>query len=167
MNIPVNELRGRLNELPKDKEIIVYCQVGLRAYLAARILEQNGFQSVKNLSGGYKTFQMVTKERDRLTSEKSQTEVASVAFLERAEIEIQEEKQEMTDIFKVNACGLQCPGPILQLFNKMQQLNDGEVLEIIASDPGFANDVEAWCSRTGNTLIKLEREPGKDYRPDS
>ncbi|HEX3044797.1 MAG TPA: FAD-dependent oxidoreductase, partial [Bacillota bacterium] len=170
VNIPVNELRGRLTELPKDKEIIVYCQIGLRAYLAARILQQNGFQSVKNLSGGYKTFQAVTKERDRLTRETSQSEVVGVALAPSAaftqsaafsEIEHQEEKPDMADVLKVNACGLQCPGPILQLFNKMQQLNHGEVLEIVASDPGFANDVEAWCSRTGNTLIKLEQEPGK------
>ncbi|MDD5675807.1 MAG: FAD-dependent oxidoreductase [Chitinivibrionales bacterium] len=53
--IPVDELRGRLNELDKSKEIMIYCQVGLRAYLATRMLMQNGFR-VKNLSGGYKTY---------------------------------------------------------------------------------------------------------------
>jgi NADPH-dependent 2,4-dienoyl-CoA reductase/sulfur reductase-like enzyme/rhodanese-related sulfurtransferase len=53
--IPIDELRARLNELNIEKEILVYCQVGLRGYLATRILAQHGFH-VKNLSGGYKTF---------------------------------------------------------------------------------------------------------------
>jgi len=55
INIPVDELRGRLYELPKDKELLVSCQVGLRGYLACRILKQNGFKC-RNLSGGYKTY---------------------------------------------------------------------------------------------------------------
>jgi NADPH-dependent 2,4-dienoyl-CoA reductase/sulfur reductase-like enzyme/rhodanese-related sulfurtransferase len=53
--IPIDELRARLNELNIEKEILVYCQVGLRGYLATRILMQLGFH-VRNLSGGYKTF---------------------------------------------------------------------------------------------------------------
>jgi NADPH-dependent 2,4-dienoyl-CoA reductase/sulfur reductase-like enzyme/rhodanese-related sulfurtransferase len=56
INIPVDQLRSHLNELPKDKELLVFCQVGLRGYIACRILSQNGF-SCRNLSGGYKTFQ--------------------------------------------------------------------------------------------------------------
>lgn len=55
INIPVDELRTRLQELPKDKEIAVYCQVGQRGYLATRILQQAGLP-VANLSGGYKTY---------------------------------------------------------------------------------------------------------------
>ncbi|NPV26092.1 MAG: pyridine nucleotide-disulfide oxidoreductase family protein [Firmicutes bacterium] len=56
INIPVDELRERLGELPRDKEIIVFCQVGLRAYIATRILRQHGFKRVKNLSGGWMTY---------------------------------------------------------------------------------------------------------------
>jgi NADPH-dependent 2,4-dienoyl-CoA reductase/sulfur reductase-like enzyme/peroxiredoxin family protein/rhodanese-related sulfurtransferase/TusA-related sulfurtransferase len=160
VNIPLHELRSRLAELPKAREIVVNCQVGLRAYIAARILTQNGFPSVKNLSGGYKTLQIVRKEMELLSLSQHPTPPGTMdtAFTSN---ETEELKSEMSDIIKVNACGLQCPGPILQLFNRMQQLNEGEVLEIAASDPGFANDVEAWCSRTGNTLIKLERDPGR------
>ncbi|MDF0535805.1 FAD-dependent oxidoreductase [Shewanella sp. A32] len=57
VNIPVDQLRQRMNELPKDKEILVACQVGLRGHVAYRMLQQNGF-NVRNLTGGYKTFQM-------------------------------------------------------------------------------------------------------------
>ena len=58
-NIPLNSLRDRLDELPRDGRITVYCAAGLRAYLACRILSQNGFPEVYNLSGGYKTYAFV------------------------------------------------------------------------------------------------------------
>ena len=59
INIPVDELRDRLRELPTGKRIIVYCQVGLRGYVAERILRQRGFNAC-NLIGGYKTYQIAT-----------------------------------------------------------------------------------------------------------
>jgi rhodanese-related sulfurtransferase len=55
VNIPVDELRRRLHELPRDREIAVYCQVGQRGYLATRILLQAGLRAM-NISGGYKTY---------------------------------------------------------------------------------------------------------------
>lgn len=61
LNIPLDELRGRLGELPRGKEIIVSCQVGLRGHVASRMLRQHGF-AVKNLSGGFKTWQMATSD---------------------------------------------------------------------------------------------------------
>ncbi len=54
---PVDELRERLEDLPRDKELLVFCQVGLRGYVAARMLAQHGFR-VRNLSGGYKRYGM-------------------------------------------------------------------------------------------------------------
>ena len=57
LNIPVDELRSRLNEIPRDREIAAYCQVGQRGYLATRILRQAGFLA-SNISGGYKTFKL-------------------------------------------------------------------------------------------------------------
>lgn len=61
MHIPLDELRGRLHELPKDKELLISCQVGLRGHVACRLLSQHGFK-VKNLSGGFKTWQMAVME---------------------------------------------------------------------------------------------------------
>ncbi|MEG1997216.1 MAG: rhodanese-like domain-containing protein, partial [Clostridiales bacterium] len=58
LNIPVDSLRNRLNELDKDKNITLYCQVGLRGYIADRILSQHGF-TVLNITGGYKTMSML------------------------------------------------------------------------------------------------------------
>jgi NADPH-dependent 2,4-dienoyl-CoA reductase/sulfur reductase-like enzyme/rhodanese-related sulfurtransferase len=61
VNIPVDELRNRLPELPLSKKIIIFCAVGLRGYIATRILSQNGFNRVSNLSGGYKTWEVAVK----------------------------------------------------------------------------------------------------------
>jgi rhodanese-related sulfurtransferase len=60
-NIPVDELRKHLSEIPVNKRIIIYCEIGLRGYLAARILMQNGFTAVYNLSGGITTYNYATK----------------------------------------------------------------------------------------------------------
>lgn len=54
--IPVDELRSRLSEVPKGKAVLVFCAVGLRAYVAARILMQSGFDDVSSLAGGYRTW---------------------------------------------------------------------------------------------------------------
>ncbi len=59
VNIPLNTLRARLGELPRDKEIQVYCAAGLRSYVATRILRQNGF-SARNISGGMSLFRLVS-----------------------------------------------------------------------------------------------------------
>jgi rhodanese-related sulfurtransferase len=60
LNIPLDELRERLDEIPIDKPVYVYCAIGLRGYLASQILTQRGFTNVKNLSGGYKTYNIAT-----------------------------------------------------------------------------------------------------------
>jgi NADPH-dependent 2,4-dienoyl-CoA reductase/sulfur reductase-like enzyme/rhodanese-related sulfurtransferase len=62
INIPVDEIRNRLGEIAKDKNIFIYCEAGLRGYLAQRILRQNGFNNVVNLSGGYHTWKISTDE---------------------------------------------------------------------------------------------------------
>lgn len=62
INIPVDDIRNRMKEIPKDKTIFIYCEAGLRGYLAQRILRQNGFDKVSNLSGGYKTWKTCLTE---------------------------------------------------------------------------------------------------------
>jgi len=64
MLIPIDELRGRARELPRDKAIIAYCAVGIRGYTAARILSQMGYD-VLNLSGGFKTYGRFIRRRRR------------------------------------------------------------------------------------------------------
>ncbi len=63
VNIPIDELRDRLDEIPGDKRLIVFCAVGLRGYLACRILMQTGFKEVYNLTGGYKTYEHAIQDQ--------------------------------------------------------------------------------------------------------
>ena len=151
INIPVTELRGRLNELPKDKRILCICGTGKRSYLAARILSQNGFDAV-NLSGGL-NIQKAVKKPEKMTKQPdlpTRTEPVNGAVNNEAKI-----------TYQLDACGLQCPGPILKLYTKVCEMKDGEVVQILASDPGFAKDVEAWAKSTGNTLLDLKMAGGK------
>lgn len=62
INIPVDEIRNRLDEIPKDKTIYIYCHAGMRGYLAQRILKQNGYTNVYNLSGGHQLWKNCTTE---------------------------------------------------------------------------------------------------------
>lgn len=56
----------------------------------------------------------------------------------------------------INAKGLQCPGPIMQLFNTIKTSESGDIITIEVSDQGFKKDVAAWCKKTGNELLSLE-----------
>ncbi len=62
INIPIDDLRGRIKEISLDKPIVIYCAVGIRAYIASRILKQSGFKEVYNLAGGYTSYDIVNKD---------------------------------------------------------------------------------------------------------
>jgi TusA-related sulfurtransferase len=61
--------------------------------------------------------------------------------------------------YTINARGLQCPGPIMQLFTQMKSAQPGDLVTIEVTDIGFKKDIEAWCRKTKNTLLSL-REAG-------
>ncbi len=155
INIPVDSLRDRLNEIPRDKPIIVYCAVGLRGYLASRILMQNGFEQVRNLSGGYKTYSNATAPIE--LCETGCTPIFQIKHEDDQEIK---DKKEMKTI-NVDACGIQCPGPILKLKQSIDSIEEGDQVEITATDPGFLRDAGAWCDSTGNKLIQKKEDAGK------
>lgn len=62
LNIPLDDLRERIGEIPSDRPVYVYCGVGLRGYLASNILKENGYGDVRNLIGGIKTYKAATAE---------------------------------------------------------------------------------------------------------
>ena len=172
VNIPLDELRDRLAELPKDKMIYTFCAVGLRGYLAYRILTQHGFDKVRNLSGGLKTYRAATtpiiireengNEMDEspiqkeTASQTSQPNVSTAPVTAAADASATPAKT-----VRVDACGLQCPGPILKMKKTMDTLASGERVEITSTDPGFPRDAAAWCGSTGNQLISKDSSGGK------
>jgi NADPH-dependent 2,4-dienoyl-CoA reductase/sulfur reductase-like enzyme/rhodanese-related sulfurtransferase len=71
INIPLDELRDRMNEIPKDKTIYLFCEIGLRGYLSQRILRQHGYQNMYNLSGGFALWNVTNTEME-LSKKQSQ-----------------------------------------------------------------------------------------------
>lgn len=55
----------------------------------------------------------------------------------------------------LNCKGLQCPGPIMQVFKASKEANPGDILNVKVTDRGFTKDIEAWCKKTGNELLEL------------
>ncbi|NLT11635.1 MAG: FAD-dependent oxidoreductase [Clostridiaceae bacterium] len=156
--IPVDELRGAIDRLPKDRPIYVYCQVGLRGYIASRMLSQNGFD-VYNLSGGYRLYNnMLTAG---LTSMNSGETIRELPISNTTSSEVQSEATDSAEtVTQVDATGLSCPGPIMKTAGAINAGSVGDVFEISSTDPAFGTDVYAWAGRTGNTVLGVTKEKG-------
>ena len=145
INIPLDEMRSRLGEIPAGKPIVLYCGVGLRGYLASNILRLNGFADVRNLIGGIKTYRTATApipapkpfDMNRPSTNRDSAAPASAAL-------------------KIDACGLSCPGPIMKLKEAVDGMAPGQALEITATDPGFARD----AATPGAPLHPAQNENG-------
>lgn len=143
VNIPVTEIRQRKGEIPKDRKVILFCNRGFNSYIASRILMQEGFDNVHSLLGGTLLYNEIVKDKKGIIMNnfnKAETPVFS------------------GETIKIDACGMQCPGPILKLSETIKTLDKGQSVEISTTDAGFAADVESWCKSTGNTLINLEKK---------
>ncbi len=155
IHIPIQQLRQKTNEIPKDRPVLVYCQTGQRSYFAVRALMQLGFDAY-NLNGGYKTYSHAVGRQSNfdvyehvtIDSAEKVTEIPPLPTAANVEI-------------TVDACGLQCPGPILKLYNTIKDLNDGDLVTVQATDFGFTSDVEAWARSTGNRLLSVDTDNGK------
>ena len=124
----------------------------MRGYLASNILRLNGFDDVRNLIGGIKTYRAAVAPIPTPTpfgTAKSTCQPHSEPSSARS--------------IRIDACGLACPGPIMKLKEAMDTMSAGESLEITATDPGFARDAESWCKSTGNNFVSSEANGGK-YR---
>lgn len=146
VNIPLDDLRGRLGEIDRDSNVIVFCAVGLRGYLAQRILLGRGYRRVRNLAGGYKTYSLATQKVEPIEGQPCGQAEDSGA--------------ESGDMLRLDACGLQCPGPIMQVKNAVDGMKAGQRIEVKATDPGFARDAESWCRSTGNRFVSKTSEGG-------
>ncbi len=170
-NIPLDSLRQNLGEIPQDREVLIYCGVGLRGYLAERILRQNGWTSIANLSGGYKTWEIATEPQSnkgiykpgfmgfQSGLGKGSQELLHTTFAEGSGMPESFAAKSQT-IVQVDACGLQCPGPIMRLKTEIDKLPEGGRVVIRSTDPGFVRDAGAWCKVTGNLLISMEESNG-------
>lgn len=154
INIPVDSLRDRLGELDKNKTIVEYCKVGIRGYIADRILSQNGFK-VLNITGGYTTSSMISYDPSKPEAEEKKlvidedTQAVKVA-------DVSKDSYDKT----LDACGLSCPGPLMKVKMCIDDMQEGQILRVMASDPGFYEDIKAWCKRTNCQLVDLSKRAG-------
>jgi len=144
LKIPLTELRQRFVELPKDKKTLVVCETGKTSYFASRILSQEGFQS-GNLVGGLGLLRAEVETKPTI-------QIPRDSVIER-EIE---EKPLILD-----ACGISCPGPIMAIKKSLDSLKEGQQMKISATDPGFVNDVSAFCKVHQLDLVSIDKTKGK------
>lgn len=150
VNIPLDDLRERICEIPRNKKIVIFCAVGLRGYLAQRILMGRGYADVWNLSGGYQIYSLATMPV--LNVRRRESSSCPTVPLRTAD--------ECRQVIKVDACGLQCPGPIMKLKKAMDNATVGDRVEVQATDAGFPRDAGAWCKSTGNKIVEMNADGG-------
>lgn len=146
VNIKAEELRERLNEIPRDKKVVLVCTKGFTSYVASRILKQEGFDNVYSLSGGMMLYNSIVKNKQG----------AFIPVTAAGQGDFKTEGGE--EVTKIDACGMQCPGPIMKLSNTLKSLENGKIVEILTTDEGFKSDIESWCKSTNNTLLGLTIE---------
>ena len=148
VSIPLDELRDRLGEVPREKELLVFCQIGLRGYLACRILCQHGYKC-RDLTGGYKTYLDITAKPPWKSQGNGQPTGPCGKEADAPEV-----------VKEVDACGLQCPGPIMAVSREIEKIEIGQAIAVKTTDPGFAYDIPAWCQSTGNRLVEVGSDKG-------
>lgn len=158
-NVPLDSLRERFGEIDPDRPVIIFCQVGLRGYLAYRILKQKGFKDVRNLTGGFRTYSLATEKQ----ANPDLFDYEDIKRREPDEIEAERDSCRVGvsgEMRTLDATGLQCPGPILKTFRAVEAMEAGELIEVSASDPAFGRDIAAWARKTGNELVGVGSEKG-------
>jgi len=155
-DIPLGELRDRLGELDPEKTYITFCAIGVRSYNAARILMQNGFNHVMVYPGGVRFYESLHREKDAFASfEDAGTEAYTNHGVKEFNMDNMKE-------LSLDCCGMQCPGPIMEVYRNIESMDQGDILKVRASDPGFSKDIVSWCRRTGNSLLSNEKD-GVEY----
>ena len=123
LQVPFFELSKKIDSIPKDKPVYVFCSTGDRSEEVAEILADRDYD-VYNVEGGLEA-------------------VPKVHF--------------------VDAKGLKCPGPIVQMAEVVQNVLVGDEIQIEATEKAFFSDVNVWSQRTGNELKSLLEKDGVIY----
>jgi len=154
INMPLEELRTRVNEIPRDKPVVTYCKLGQRGYFAERIIRQNGFDDVRNLSGGIVTWKHYHPSPRTVSEESSPMDEHNTTETTPAvSSETSASATTATEVDTLDARGLQCPGPLMAVAERVATLAPGTHLQVLVSDPGFTKDVAAWCQCQGHQLL--------------
>jgi NADPH-dependent 2,4-dienoyl-CoA reductase/sulfur reductase-like enzyme/rhodanese-related sulfurtransferase len=187
VNIPDEEVRKRVAELPRDKRIAIVCQIGIKANNVQRFLELQGYEAY-TVMGGYTAWMMAmdrlpaptradgtpavdtagqAPDRRARTDRRERTErrmnvgAAPNQLERRAGVDRRQlvVRRQPWDGAELDVRGLCCPGPILKVREQMTGLSAGQLLRVQASDPAFAADLESWAKRTGVRVVYVASAP--------
>ncbi len=153
VNIPMSQFRKRLGELDPRREVVAICQVGLRGYIAERILRQHGY-NVRNLSGGVVTWKQVHPQP---ISPAAKTCAAPACAAPAGVTAAAPSGATAAAVLDVRA--MACPGPVVQIKLKMDAMKAGEAVTLLAP-LSFAADLASWIAASGNELVSREMKPG-------
>ena len=147
INLPFSGGFGKLDTVPKDKPVIVFCRIGDWSEQVAEILSDRGYDA-STLDGGYNAYRAL-KNGEAVQTNEMQTKGV------QTKVGKTEKKTDMID-----AKGLKCPGPIVKVADYLRDKPVGETVCVEATEEAFASDIRVWCERTGNHLDELVTEDG-------
>ena len=139
INIPFSQFATKLDDIPKDKPVIVYCRVGDFSEQIAEILADRGYD-VSHVEGGYNAYRKLTESTDAQPQTAPKETPAEPTF--------------------IDAKGLKCPGPIVKVADYLRDKPDGTQIRVEATEDAFYSDIRIWCERTGNRLDSISFTDG-------
>lgn len=177
LHIPAEQLRRRLDELPKDRMLIICCQIGSKAHTIQRMLELLGFKAT-TLMGGYlgwslwhdngilpqnsqpRVNNIVPERRSGVNRRGNERRAGGVQSIgedrrQRSDQRSGKERRRQWQDADIDVRGLTCPGPIVKLKQVVAHVPPGAPFRVQASDSGFPRDVIAWCDRAGHRVEKI------------
>lgn len=140
INLPFSGGFEKLDTIPDDKPVVVFCRVGDWSEQIAEILSDRGYD-VSTLDGGYHAYRNYLAQADKEAAGQTTVSEKAVPVL-------------------IDAKGLKCPGPIVKVADYLRNRPIGETVRVEATEDAFASDIKVWCDRTGNHLDELVIEDG-------
>ncbi len=147
INIPITSIRNRLEEIPHNKKVILFCNTGYTSYIASRILIQYGFDNVYSFCGGMEFYNVFNAKVKTISKQNSDVNKISL--------------KTNNENLKLNVCGMQCPGPLIKVAKTLETLSDNQHLEIEADDEGFYEDIKSYANTSENTILSLTKSDKK------
>ena len=152
--IPLAELRGRLAEIDKSSPVVTVCAHGKLSYFGARTLRQHGFD-VRTLTGGLRA------RRSGLINHPPSNTNSPANISQSPPPPPPPPPMNLPEpAIRLDATGIACPGPIMKVKDACDKLAPGHILEVCASDAGFAKDFPAFCAATGREFLGVEKQGG-------
>ena len=146
INIPLSGGFAKLDTLPMDKPVVLFCAGGVLSEQVAEYLSDKGYDAA-SLDGGYNAYRAYLQEKEQNAEAAEEKNISGDPGVS--------ESYELID-----AKGLKCPGPIVKVADYLRDKPEGVTVTVEATEDAFASDIRVWCDRTGNHLDELVIDNG-------